>query len=150
MSLATLPREHGECPHCGPATLERDDTGVAGEWLTCLECGAFWETPPESLAAWWRRRRRLVLVILALLAVLLLLAGCGTTRIQYVDRPVEVIVERKVYVDVPDELVPVYPIATGPLSQCPIVASDRRLTLEQANANSTAIRAIRGTDVPTK
>lgn len=79
---------------------------------------------------------------LALLAVAM--AGCAT-RTVYVDRPgPERLVERKVYVAIPDALLPQYPIATGPLQQCPIVARDRKTTLLQAQANTDAIRKIRG------
>lgn len=95
------------------------------------------------------KRAAWIAVAWILLAVVLnLVTGCATPRIEYVDRPVEVPVDRFIYVAVPDELLPDYPVATGPLEQCPAVASARRLELEHAQANTRAIRAIRGTEVP--
>lgn len=81
--------------------------------------------------------------LLALVLVLALVGCAGRTV--YVDRPgPERVVERKVYVAIPDALLPQYPIATGPLQQCPIVARDRKTALLQAQANTDAIRKIRG------
>lgn len=90
---------------------------------------------------------------LFLIAVLVLLvAGCAgnTTK---PDIPRGVIVQPKVvevvrteYVRVPAELTDPLPVAEGPLSQCPLVAAERRKTIEKANADRRATRALSGTE----
>jgi hypothetical protein len=62
-------------------------------------------------------------------------------------KPQVVTVTREVYVDVPAELTDPLPIAEGPLSQCPMVAAERKAQLERANADRKAVRALSGTRV---
>ena len=62
-------------------------------------------------------------------------------------KPVPVQVKVREYVRVPDALTDPLPIAEGPLSQCPMVAAERRKTIEQANADRKATRALSGTEV---
>ena len=92
-------------------------------------------------------------VLAALCAVCVLLTtGCAgnTTK---PDVPRGVIVQPKVfdvvrteYVRVPAELTDPLPVAEGPLSQCPLVAAERRKTIEKANADRRATRALSGTE----
>lgn len=96
-------------------------------------------------------KRPAAIAIVALLV--LVLAGCAD-KSRKPDRPGNVIVkpelvtvERKVYVQVPAELTDPLPIAEGPLSLCPLVAADRRKTIEKANADRRATRALSGTEV---
>lgn len=88
-----------------------------------------------------------VVVMLLLIAAIMLLSGCATGP-QFVDRPVVTEVERKVYVEIPRELCAEQPIASGPLSEAPRVANERKTALEHANANARAVCAVHGTDVP--
>ena len=90
---------------------------------------------------------------LFLIAVLaLLVAGCaGKTTKPDVPRgiivqPKLVEVVRTEYVRVPAELTDPLPVAEGPLSLCPLVAADRRKTIEKANADRRATRALSGTE----
>jgi hypothetical protein len=88
---------------------------------------------------------------LFLIAVLVLLvAGCAGKAAKP-DVPRGVIVQPKVvevvrteYVRVPAELTDPLPVAEGPLSQCPLVAAERRKTIEKANADRRATRALSG------
>lgn len=142
------------CPHCGADVRAHVVWGahtVAPR--SCADCGCPLRlTLRQRWRRWWAdpKRQALALVVawIVLAVWLATTAGCATPRIEYVDRPVEVPVDRFIYVAVPDELLPDYPVATGPLEQCPAVASARRLELEHAQANTRAIRAIRGTEVP--
>jgi hypothetical protein len=61
--------------------------------------------------------------------------------------PQTVIVERRVYVSVPEELTRPEPIAEGPINQCFEVASKRRAAQERSNARFKAISEIQGTEV---
>lgn len=60
--------------------------------------------------------------------------------------PKVVTVTREVYVRVPAELTDALPIAEGPLSQCPMVAADRKQQLLKANADRKAVRSLSGTE----
>lgn len=100
------------------------------------------------------RRRDIAQRVLATLCAVfvLLLAGCAGKGTKP-DIPRGVIVQPKVvtvtrteYVRVPAELTDPLPIAEGALSQCPMVAADRRKALEQANARFKSIRALSGTE----
>ena len=90
---------------------------------------------------------------LFLIAVLVVLvAGCAGKAAKP-DVPRGVIVQPKVvevvrteYVRVPAELTDPLPVAEGPLSQCPLVAAERRKTIEKANADRRATRALSGTE----
>lgn len=162
MSLATIRATSGSCPHCGPALIQVIGVERRVDWHRCTECNAEWAArlggwprlQLHRLVRWWNDQalvRAGAMTVLWILAAVGLAstAGCATgPRIEYVDRPVVEYVDRLVYVAIPDHLVPDYPIATGPLEACPLVARDRRLELERAQANARAIRAIRGTDVP--
>lgn len=89
---------------------------------------------------------------LIILAVLILLAaGCRKDTRPDIPRgivvqPKVVTVTRTEYVRVPAELTDPLPVAEGPLSQCPMVAADRRKTIEKANADRRATRALSGTE----
>lgn len=87
------------------------------------------------------------------LALIALLAACGRTAGVKPDVPRGVIVQpkvvtvtREVHVRVPAELTDPLPIAEGPLSQCPMVAAERKKTLQKANADRRATRALSGTE----
>lgn len=161
MSLAAIVVGSGTCPHCGPCLSQRIGTEERLDWERCTDCGAEWATGPTGwlrmrafqVGRWWAKpayQASVIGVAWLILALWLAFAtaGCATPRIEYVDRPVLEYVDRFVYVPIPDEFLPDYPIAAGPLEQCPAVASDRRLELEKARSNTRAIRAIRGTEVP--
>lgn len=96
-------------------------------------------------------KRPAAIAIVALLV--LVLAGCADKNRKpdlpgnVIVKPELVTVERKVYVQVPAELTDPLPIAEGPLSLCPLVAADRRKTIEKANADRRATRALSGTEV---
>lgn len=94
----------------------------------------------------WKATGIFVAGMLALIAVVLTISGCGT--VQYVDRPVVTEVVREVYVEIPRDLCAEQPIASGPVSEAPRVANERRAALERANANARAVCAVQGTDVP--
>jgi hypothetical protein len=72
-------------------------------------------------------------------ALAVMLGGCATV-------PGVQVVERIVYVPVPAELTQPHEVAEGPLSQCPLVANQRRQALEACNADKAAIAEIEGTD----
>ena len=89
------------------------------------------------------------------IAILLVLSLCGfgCDRAVKPDVPRGIIVQpkvftvtREVYVRVPAELTDPLPVAEGPLSLCPLVAADRRKTIEKANADRRATRALSGTE----
>lgn len=61
-------------------------------------------------------------------------------------KPQVVTITREVYVRVPAELTDQLPIAEGPLSQCPMVAAERKQQLQRANADRKATRALSGTE----
>lgn len=91
---------------------------------------------------------RLMLITL----LVALLAGCPSKATKP-DVPRGIIVQTKLvevvrteYVRVPAELTDPLPIAEGPLSLCPLVAADRRKTIEKANADRRATRALSGTE----
>lgn len=80
------------------------------------------------------------------------LPGCASVRKTdlpggVIVKPQVVTITREVYVNVPAELTDPLPIAEGPLSQCPMVAADRKAQLERANADRKAVRALSGTRV---
>jgi hypothetical protein len=80
---------------------------------------------------------------LLLLPLVLLLAGCpGPLRV--VTKPVEVPVVTIKVVPVPAELTDEHPIAEGPLSECPVVAAQRKTELQACNADKSAIRSRHG------
>lgn len=91
---------------------------------------------------------RLILIVLLMLAA----AGCaGKTTKPDIPRgiivqPKVVTVTRTEYVRVPAELTDPLPIAEGSLSQCPMVAAERKKTLQKANADRKATRALSGTE----
>lgn len=77
--------------------------------------------------------------------------ACGKTAKH--DIPRGVIVQPKVvevvrteYVRVPAELTDPLPIAEGALSLCPVVAAERKKTIQKANADRKATRALSGTE----
>jgi len=87
------------------------------------------------------------------IAVLLVIALAGCNRMGKPDlpggvtvKPQVVTITREVYVRVPAELTDQLPIAEGPLSQCPMVAADRKQQLLRANADRKAARALSGTE----
>ena len=87
------------------------------------------------------------------IAALLVIALAGCDRLRKPDlpggttvMPKVVTVTREVYVRVPAELTDALPIAEGPLSQCPMVAADRKQQLLKANADRKAVRALSGTE----
>ena len=87
------------------------------------------------------------------IAALLVLALAGCNKARKPDLPGGVIVKpelvtvvRREYVRVPAEFTDPLPIAEGPLSQCPLVAAERRKALEEANADRKAVRALSGTE----
>lgn len=61
-------------------------------------------------------------------------------------QPKLVEVVRKEYVSVPPQLTDQLPIAEGPLSQCPVVAAERKKALKKANADRASVRALSGTE----
>jgi hypothetical protein len=90
------------------------------------------------------------LFLIAILA--LLLAGCPGKATKP-DIPRGVIVQPKLvevvrteYVRVPAELTDPLPIAEGALSLCPVVAAERKKTIQKANADRKATRALSGTE----
>ena len=92
-------------------------------------------------------------VLAGLCAVCVLLtAGCAGKGTKpdvargVIVQPKLVEVVREVYVRVPAELTDPLPIAEGPLSLCPMVAAERRKTIEKANADRRATRALSGTE----
>lgn len=92
-----------------------------------------------------------VLAVLCAICVLLMTGCAGKTTKPDVPRgiivkPKLVEVVRTEYVRVPAELTDPLPIAEGPLSLCPLVAADRRKTIEKANADRRATRALSGTE----
>ena len=95
---------------------------------------------------------RLSAEVFVLLLIVVLTTGCaGKTTKPDVPRgiivqPKLVEVVRTEYVRVPAELTDPLPIAEGPLSLCPLVAADRRKTIEKANADRRATRALSGTE----
>ena len=105
------------------------------------------QTAPSRRAEEWKATAIFVAGMLLLIAAVLTLSGCATGP-QFVDRPVVTEVVRTVYVEIPRELCVEQPIATGPLSEAPRVANDRKLALERANANARAVCAVQGTDIP--
>lgn len=91
------------------------------------------------------------LFALAIAASLILsLAACQNAKPDLpkgtVVMPKVVTVTREVYVRVPAEFTDPLPIAEGPLAQCPMVAAERRKTIEKANADRRATRALSGTE----
>lgn len=91
---------------------------------------------------------RLILITV----LIVLVAGCAGKNTKP-DVPRGVIVQPKLvevvrteYVRVPAELTDPLPIAEGPLSQCPLVAAERRKAIEKANADRRATRALSGTE----
>lgn len=90
------------------------------------------------------------LILIAILV--LLLAGCPGKATKP-DIPRGVIVQPKLvevvrteYVRVPAELTDPLPIAEGALSLCPVVAAERKKTIQKANADRKATRALSGTE----
>lgn len=92
--------------------------------------------------------------LILILAAALLLAACGRDRDNVkpdvprgvIVQPKVITVTREVHVRVPAELTDPLPIAEGPLSQCPLVAADRKKQLQKANADRKATRALSGTE----
>ena len=87
------------------------------------------------------------------IALLLAIALAGCSRARKPDLPGGVVVKpqvvtitREVYVRVPAELTDQLLIAEGPLSQCPMVAAERKQQLQRANADRKAVRALSGTE----
>jgi hypothetical protein len=93
-------------------------------------------------------------VVVTTLLAMLVLAGCnkaGTVKPDLPDstlvRPTIVYVDRDRYVPIRADLVKPEPVAEGPLSQCPLVARDRKAALQRANARLAEIGAIQGSEV---
>lgn len=82
-------------------------------------------------------------VVLALAWLALSGSSCqqGTVRVETLQA------DRLIYVPVPNQLTQPHAIATGPLSQCPVVAAQRRAELERCNVDKAQIQAIQGTKV---
>lgn len=95
------------------------------------------------------------LPVLIALGLAALLAGCKSSPEHVADLPPAcpaatpevVVVERRVYVPVPRELTRREPVAEGPLSECPLVAAERRAALESANARLRQIEQLESTEV---
>lgn len=93
--------------------------------------------------------------LLTLLAIAALVPACKTNTGHVADLPPacptstpEVqIVERRIYVGISSELTAPEPVAEGPLSECPLVAAERRAAVERANAKLRAIAEKQGTEV---
>ena len=86
-----------------------------------------------------------------LIALVLLLTACGGRNAkpnlpQCAIVPELQVVERHAYVRIPADLVKPEPIAEGPLSECPVVARERRAALERANSKLKQIGGIQGTE----
>jgi hypothetical protein len=80
---------------------------------------------------------------IALLAILL--TGCATKDV--VMKPSEpIVIDKYVYVPVSKTLTVREDIATGPLSQCPVVAAKRKAAIESCNAKLDAIEQIEGAE----
>lgn len=62
--------------------------------------------------------------------------------------PEIVVVERKVYVEIPAHLTAELPVAEGPIAQCFSVAASRRAAIVTGNAQLREIAGIQGTAVP--
>lgn len=90
-------------------------------------------------------------IVLAALIVLALTGCPGKLRKpelpQCAVAPELQVVERHVYVPLPKRLTTPEPIAEGPLSECPMVARERRAAIERANAKLREAGAIQGTEV---
>lgn len=92
-----------------------------------------------------------VLAVLCAVCVLLMTGCAGKGAKPDIPRgiivqPKLVEVTRTEYVRVPAELTDPLPVAEGPLSQCPMVAAERKKTLQKANADRKATRALSGTE----
>lgn len=74
----------------------------------------------------------------ALLIAALMLTAC--TRTVTVTKPVPVEVVRNVVQPIPAELLQPHPVSTGPLAECPRVASERKAEIEKCNADKAALR----------
>ena len=90
--------------------------------------------------------------LLILATMVALLAGCpGMVKPDLptatVVKPSIVYVDRYIYVPIKKELTRKQPIAEGPLSECPLVARDRKASIQKGNAQLDAIDAIQGTPV---
>lgn len=91
-------------------------------------------------------------LFLAVAASALAACGKGNVKPDLPDpgtavRPEVVVVEKIVYVPVPARLTRLEPIAEGPLSECPVVARERRAALERCNARLAETATIQGTEV---
>ena len=92
--------------------------------------------------------------VLTLVLPILLLAACKRDDVKP-DLPPSCpepstdvrVVTRYVYVAIPSRLTVEEPIAEGPLSECPVVAAERRAALERSNARAREARRIQGTEV---
>lgn len=82
----------------------------------------------------------MVVAMRAALILALALAGCCPKP--EATRPVIVETERFVVQPIPAQLLRDHPVATGPLAECPQVASARRAELEVCNADKRAIRSL--------
>lgn len=93
--------------------------------------------------------------LLIVLAIAALVPACKTHTGHVADLPPacppgtpEVqIVERRIYVGISSEYTTPEPVAEGPLSECPLVAAERRAAIERANAKLRAIAEKQGTEV---
>ena len=88
---------------------------------------------------------------IAIVLLVGVMTGCASTSKPdlpggVIVKPQVVTVTREVYVRVPAELTDPLPIAEGPLSQCPMVAADRKQQLLRANADRKAVRVLSGTE----
>jgi hypothetical protein len=78
-----------------------------------------------------------------LLLSVLLLAGCPG-QIRVITKPVDVPVVTIKVERVPGELTDEHPVAEGPLSECPVVAAQRKQELQACNSDKKAIRERHG------
>jgi hypothetical protein len=69
----------------------------------------------------------------------LLLAGCCKPELIRVPGPVEYR-DKLVVQPIPAELLEEHPVATGQLSECPFVASQRKAELTKCNSDKKALR----------
>lgn len=76
------------------------------------------------------------------LLIVITLSGCCHDTV--ITKPTPITVETIRLQAVHDALTAPHPVAEGPLSLCPWVASDRKRELEACNADKAAIRAQHG------
>lgn len=86
-----------------------------------------------------------------IILVLLTLAACGEmkTKPQIVaTTPVPITITQRVYVPINPKLTAPLAVPEGPLSMCPVVASQRRGVIETLDARLLEISKVQSTEVP--